>query len=586
MTIIAGIYACEGGVESHLQIWNSIKKLLSRDNSDNVIELVDKKCCFAKIDVGAFDQSDIHSDREGNFSMLAGDPLLDPVTKKHDRHRDLMELHKSLLKDHARKLQYTRGMFCGAFYCYKKNTLTLVVDKFGLRPLYYCRIDNFIVFSSVQRIFEEIDEIPLTMSLKGTTEMIVFGAPLSNRTPYQNLFCLEDAQALTFCEDKTTAKRYWTWEQNDIRQQNLSLSDSARKLYDLYLDSTAIRLGSDKNARAYLSGGLDSRCVVAGLLECGSRVVTYNFSRRNTYDQLISLEFAKAFGIQHHSEILKEDEGTKQHAHNLNVHFPIAELPKEAFSRPQIVWTGDGGSVGAGYVYLTKTVVELLRSNKIRPSINEFLALNKMGLGKRILKCPPFIDIENTIVSWVQAELDKFICVDPGRKFFVFLMKNDQRRHFFGHLEEIDLSRIEYLSPFFDPEFLSYFSSLPIDECLYHKMYMEWINCFSRNLTSVPWQAYDGHIPCPLPMPVRGRSQWDKDKEYRHGWSEYYLRHFAKAKWKNNFPDPIISKLRLNIAKMLVKCNRYSQLYLLQQALVYHQYWEISQGIYVNDLYS
>ncbi|HHH55327.1 MAG TPA: hypothetical protein ENK91_16830, partial [Bacteroidetes bacterium] len=402
MTIIAGIYACGSGLESHLEIWNSIKRLLSRDKSDTIIELVDDKCCFAKIDVGAFDQSGIHNDDEGNFSMLAGDPLLDPVTKQHDRHRDLIELHMSLFEDHGRKFQYTRGMFCGAFYSYEKNTLTLVVDKYGLRPLYYCRLENFIIFSSVQRIFEEIADIPLTMSLKGTTEMVVFGYPLSNRTPYQNLFCLEDAQALTFSGDKTSAKRYWTWEQNDIRKQNLSLTDSARKLYDLYIEATAIRLGPDKNARAYLSGGLDSRCVVAGLLNCGADVTTYNFSPENTYDQLISSKVANELGTQHHAKILREDDGVKQHAYTLNVYFPFSSLSRRDFFRPQIVWTGDGGSVGSGYVYLHQNQVELLRNGKTRAAIAEYLSSNKLGVGVKILKSPLFNGIENAITGLVK----------------------------------------------------------------------------------------------------------------------------------------------------------------------------------------
>lgn len=586
MTIIAGIYAWEDGIGSHLRIWNSIKRLLSRDNYDNIIEFVDQKCCFAKIDIGAFDRSDIYSDSEGNFSMLAGDPLLNPVTKNHNRHQDLIELHKSLFKEEGQKFQYTRGMFCAAFYCSKKNTLTLIVDKFGLRPLYYCRLKNAIVFSSVQRIFEEIPEIPLTMSLKGTTEMIVFGTPLSDRTPYRNLLCLEDGQYITFCGEKATTTRYWTWEQNDICKQNLSLSGSARKLYDLFLDSISIRLGTDENVRAYLSGGLDSRCVVAGLINCGARVTTYNFSPEKTYDQLISRHVAKELGTHHHTITLKEDEGVKQHSHTLNAHFPVSGLSRHDFSRPQVVWTGDGGSVGAGYVYLHQDPVELLRHRKTSEAIAEFLSFNKLGVGARILKCPPFNGIKNAILDWVEKELDRYNCPDPGRKLFVFLMKNDQRRHFFAHLEDIDRSRIEYLSPFFDPEFLTYFSSLPIDECLYHKMYMKWVGSFPNNLLNIPWQAYPGHVPCPLPMPEGGRGQWDRDRQFKRGRIKYLLKTFSKEMNFKNFPDPLISKTVIQVVRILVMCNFYRYSYLLDQALSYNRYWRVSNGVYENDLYS
>jgi hypothetical protein len=92
---------------------------------------------------------------------------------------------------------------------------------------------------------------------------------------------------------------------------------------------------------------------------------------------------------------------------------------------------------------------------------------------------------------------------------YLFLMHNDQRRHLTDYYENIDLRRVELHLPFFDADFLQAIYSAPIDGFLRHRLYNRWLQTFLPAIHEVPWQAYPGHEPCPLPVPEGLRYQWD-----------------------------------------------------------------------------
>jgi hypothetical protein len=44
-----------------------------------------------------------------------------------------------------------------------------------------------------------------------------------------------------------------------------------------------------------------------------------------------------------------------------------------------------------------------------------------------------------------------------------------------------------------------------------HRLYYKWITHFKAPVAEIPWQAYPGHRPCPLPMPAGVLNQWETD---------------------------------------------------------------------------
>ncbi len=571
-------------MDDFFPIWKSIKLFFEKDTTTYTSEVSVENCFMVNVHFDAAETSASFCNHDGSIAVMAGNPLL---AEQENSNRDIQLgiLHQQLTGGIYDAARASNGMYCAAGYDRRTNTFYLVVDKFGLRPLYYMQYGDIIIFSSLQRLFEELDELPLVMSVRGVSEQIAFGAPLSDRTPYANLRCLHAAGIVRFSGKTVHRQTYWIFE-HELPDIKFSLPRCVEDLHDLFLEAVRIRLVEQETVvRAFLSSGLDSRCVIGGLLECGVRPVTYNFSAEKTYDQLISREFAAYLGLEHHAVTINDERKFSEHALWLNNYYPYQEINIQEIPRPQTVWTGDGGSVGAGYVYLTEDMVRLLRAGKDREAVRLFIDFTGSDLAARMLKIFSGISAGEFLIASVMDELKRIDCEDPGRKLFFFLMRNDQRRHFaVYHLERIDTSRVEFIAPFFDPKFLCYFSSLPVDTCLKHAMYMQWMNCFRPSLTDIAWQAYPGHVPCPLPMPSDGRYQWANDKRHADRYAMYLLKRIDEEIQRDLFPSPLVSKNISSVMKFLTRFHVRGYEYALQQLLSYNKYWKICQGVYENDI--
>ena len=156
-------------------------------------------------------------------------------------------------------------------------------------------------------------------------------------------------------------------------------------------------------------------------------------------------------------------------------------------------------------------------------------------------------------------------------------MLNDQRRHLANFYENIDLDRVEFQLPFFDSEFLEQILRSPLEGFLRHEFYMRWLAHFPPVALSVPWQAYPGHVPCPLPVPDRLARQWDAEifsTSYVEQAKRSLVRDIDKFLKSNNFPASIVSPSRLRLANWLTRLGIRNYDYVLKAATVYCRYGE------------
>lgn len=211
----------------------------------------------------------------------------------------------------------------------------------------------------------------------------------------------------------------------------------------------------------------------------------------------------------------------------------------------------------------------LMREDRIETAAEEFLCHNRLGLTLGALCPEPAAKLAELPKEGVVNELKRLAeCPDPGRRLHLFLMFNDQRRHMAEHFENIDVKRIELQLPFFDARFLAVILSLPIDSCLYHRFYLEWLGKFPPAITSVPWQAYPGHLPCPIPSPPGVRLQWDAEtgdaaKRLRR---DDVRRYWSLARAAGRVSDGLINRRKLIGAVLLTYFGIQDYSYALQFA--------------------
>lgn len=580
MTILSGIFARTGTDRLKDSDCEALKQVLSRNPADNVISFKDNRVFLAKVDIGAFMEPGFRVDPAGSISMLAGELLLAQEDESLFRTRtyDLDLLHRECDRENWEFLKKANGVFCAIHYQPNKDRLTLIADKLCIRPLYFCEGEEYVVFATALRILEGLSIVPKVMDLRGVAEIASLGYALGTRTPYTNIFLLKAAEIVQFSDDTVVHSQYWRWDQ--IPQSRQPESELLQQAYRKFTTAIARRLRLDTATVAFLSGGLDSRCVVAALRSRNVTVHTFNFSHPGTQDQVLGAEFARRVGSIH-TEVTWEIEAKW----SMMMASALKELSDRApwpIQRPKLVWSGDGGSVGLGHVYMSQVIVNLIRDGKLELAMKAFLAQQNSAVVKGLFKARVAHYLSEILETGIREELDDIHCDDPARSFHIFLLLNDQRRHLSSHFEDIDLHRIEFQLPFYDSEFLSSILECPIDLCLGHLFYAKWLKLFHPVVSSVPWQAYPGHEPCPLPIPEGLRYQWQPDhlKDLNKKKKHRLLQQADELLKTKHFPDEIMSKEKLHLATWVYRIGLRDYGYVIKTARTFHEYWVLCGGNY------
>ncbi len=578
MTLIAGIVSRHKDRAVHASARDSLRRLISREPSDEVRVFEDERSCLLKVDVGAYGEPGVQVDAEGAVTLLAGEPLLGA---RPGREGDLSLIHEACLGGDLGVLEKARGVFCAAHYRPATGALMLIADKLCLRPLYYYLGEDYVVFASAMRVIEGFGEVPKRMDVRAVTEIVGLGYPLASRTPYADIFLPEAAEVVRIAGPEVTRQCYWRWDA--IAPSNEPEEKILRGLYDSFADAVARRNRSDTTTVAYLSGGLDSRCVVAALRSLDVRVHTFNFARPHTQDQIFGLEYARRAGAIH-SEIPKEA-GDHVPDYSSLMARVWAESPHRQdypAERPAIVWSGEGGSVALGHVHVGEKIVELMRAGRIEAAIEEYVRREYVYVSPNLFRPEVFADLDRIINRGVREELEKLSAADPARGFHLFLLVNDQRRKLARHFENIDLHRLEFQLPFFDSEFLAAIVAAPLDLCLRHKLYVKWLAQFHSSVTAVPWQSYPGHEPCPLPAPEGLAYQWAADYQAaeRAALRKRLRKQMSELLRAADFPDQLLNKRNLRLAAWIHSTGLRDYEHVIEAARTYHTYWKKCEGQY------
>lgn len=577
MTLFAGIYSRGGELSPPGAAREGLKRLVSRSPLDTPAVFEDERAFFVKVDVGAYGEPAWRVDEGGAVTALAGEPLLSAGGAEDWRGRasDVEALHEAWLGGDWDILRRARGVFCAAHYS-PSGGLALVADKLCVRPLYYWAGEEYVVFSTALRVLEGLELVPKELDVRAVSEMVGLGVPLGTRTPYAGVALLRAGEVLRFDGRSSSARRYWSWD--DIRPSARDENDLAREAYAQFTAAVARRARRDKTTFAFLSGGLDSRCVVAALAWHGLHVHTFNFSPDKSQDQIFGAGFARVAGTTH-TEAPRKDEGgpdwTQMLADAWRAAPARASRPAE---RPSLGWSGDGGSVGLGHVYVSGEIVKLMRAGEVDSAVEAYLRQEHANVPEKFFRPDVAAALSDVLRRGVREELDAVRSADAGRGFHLFLMLNDQRRHLARHFENVDLHRLELQLPFYDSDFLGLVLSVPVEACLGHRFYTKFLACFPPEVTSVPWQTYPGHDPCPLPVPEGLGYQWNGGG--RASRRRSVARQACALIGAGDFPRGIFSRGRVGLAALAHLAGVRDYGYVIEAARTYHQYWSLSGGRY------
>src|SRR5882762_8378122 len=402
MTLIAGILSRNHQGPAHSEC-QSLRQLISRNPTDEVKTFTDGRSFFASVDIGAFGEPGSFTDPSGALSLLAGEPLLSNGAS--NRLQDLTGIHRQALRNDWSVLREAEGTFCLVNYQPQTGTLNLVADKLGVRPLYFWLDDNRVVFASALRILEGLSFVPKKMDLRAVTEVVALGAPLADRTPYSGIYLLKPAEIVQITSTGISRQCYWRWD--EIETTNDSEPACLAKVYDCFQSATRRRNGNDKATAAYLSGGLDSRCVVAALRNDGVRTRTVNFARPGTQDYYLGNHFAEQIGSIHQSIAKARGASVPDYSTLMARAMGGFNQDQPAAERPRLVWSGEGGSVLLGHVHLNESIVESMRAGNIDQAIEAYVQREQIDVPIKLFRPRILEHVRDVVVQGIREELNE-----------------------------------------------------------------------------------------------------------------------------------------------------------------------------------
>lgn len=161
-------------------------------------------------------------------------------------------------------IQQFIGMFAFSIYDKTKDELYIVRDRLGIKPLYYTKDDDKLIFSSEIKSILKLDDKEKKINKDAISSYMSFRYPILNDTFFKGINSLAPAHYIKVKDTKMDFVEYWNVADKFHEQQN----DKGEEYYitqakELLESAVKYRMISDVPFGAFLSGGVDSSVITA-----------------------------------------------------------------------------------------------------------------------------------------------------------------------------------------------------------------------------------------------------------------------------------------------------------------------------------
>lgn len=194
------------------------------------------------------------------------------------------------------------GEFIIIHFDKKSSKLSIINDRFTSIPLFYChnaQSKQFYASTYFSSIWDFLKKSNLLdIDKNAFFEFLWLQRLLGTKTYDKNTYFLEDASLFTLDNNNFDIKRYWT---RDYSKSNLSLNKHAQMMTDFLRESVIKKTSDNKRFGHFLSGGMDSRCVVGAFHDtppvCFTATIGENREFRKAAE-IAAVKNAKHIGLE------------------------------------------------------------------------------------------------------------------------------------------------------------------------------------------------------------------------------------------------------------------------------------------------
>lgn len=455
------------------------------------------------------------------------------------------------------------GMFSFALWDGNTNRLFMARDHLGIKPLYYVRLSDKLLFASeIKSLLQDGDCIK-AVDIKSLGELFTFRYVPSPNTLFKDIKKLPPGHFMTVDDRGVEIKRYWYWTPQII---SVYREEYLINTYQTLLeDAVKLQMRSDVPVGLFLSSGIDSSVLLALMSKESSQPIntfTIGFEDGElTNETNDARKIAARYGA-HHSEMIvtAQDYELYYDRYLWDIEEPVGNESAAAFyfvsliasKKVKVALTGQGADepwagyhrhigVKLSHLYsklpgiitehiLKKAVMGLPRNERLKRGV---IALHEQDILTRFAMIYSFYSGEmksHLFKDWVKEEM---------------LSNNYEAKEALRHLQS-DVSSLDLLSQML---YIDTRSNLP-DDLLMVGDKTSMANSLEARVPFLDYRLIEFIETLPSHLKLKGF-----EGKYLHKKSlEKWLPKSDIYKKKKGFSNPVDKWLRGKMRKYIVEC--------------------------------
>jgi asparagine synthase (glutamine-hydrolysing) len=255
-----------------------------------------------------------------------------------------------------------RGEFAFALYDSVSQSLYLVRDRFGIKPLYYHSTGSSVVFASEVKALFGNPRVPRILDSASLATKL-FGITFPGSTAFSTIREVKPGSYLEVGTTRISEQPYWSLRLEPA-ERPVDPGALAHNFLDLFDEAVRVRLHGDYPIGAYLSGGIDSSAVLSSMVHSGARSIkafTVSFEDKLLDEGQAALNTASRLGVEHHILRVRDRDLSENFLHSIwHSEIPVINthgtakflLSRAAHVHVKGIMTGEGADeLFAGYPY-------------------------------------------------------------------------------------------------------------------------------------------------------------------------------------------------------------------------------------------
>ena len=184
-------------------------------------------------------------------------------------------------------LEYVKkliGQFSIIFFDFNIQSVSLIRDRVGQKPLFYNYDSEKLIFSSSLKSISNNENIK-EINERGLVDYLDYGVVPSPNTIYRDIYKVKPGEILEFDISNSVhlinKSKYW-----DISKNSSNNEFSTSKFFDLLDSAVELREIADVPVAVFSSGGIDSTAIIKNMHVRNSKINSYSVGyKENKYDE-------------------------------------------------------------------------------------------------------------------------------------------------------------------------------------------------------------------------------------------------------------------------------------------------------------